>query len=106
LAPDVRRDDLWLQEPTGDRYWLSEYRTAAGLVQFRCGLILHFIEATGTAGIEVYETVPTVWVGEHWAMTAHGVGFGRYHDIRFVEPTVRERLAILDVVNDLVRQRR
>jgi hypothetical protein len=52
----------------------------------------------------VYEVVPTVWVGEHWAMSAHGIGFGRYHDIRFVEPTVKDRVDALDIVDQLLRE--
>jgi hypothetical protein len=105
LAEEVRRNDLLLEEQTGDGYWPSEYATAAGTVRFRCGLILHFADAVNAATIEVYETVPSVWVGEHWALTAHGVGFGRYHDIRFVEPTMQERVRILDLIDTIINER-
>jgi hypothetical protein len=88
-----------LEEATGDFYWPSEYRTiggAEGQVPFRCGVILHLVPGESTTEIQVYEMVPTVWVGEHWALSAHGVGFGRYHDIRFVEPTVTDRVKALE----------
>jgi hypothetical protein len=99
LAPELRRDDLLLEEPTGDAYWPSEYATPDGPVRFRCALIVHLAGIpTGTA-IEIYEKVPTVWVGEHWALATHGIGFGRYHDIRFVEPTMDERLRLLDLID-------
>jgi hypothetical protein len=103
LAPGERSSDLLLEEPTGDVYWPSEYETRAGPVQFRCGFILHVVRSAPlSTELQVFELVPTAWVGEHWAMTAHGVGFGRYHDIRFVEPTVTERLAVLDLVDRML----
>jgi hypothetical protein len=37
-------------------------------------------------------------------MSAHGIGFGRYHDIRFVEPTVKDRVDALDIVDQLLRE--
>jgi hypothetical protein len=102
LEPTARARDVLLEEPTGDVYWLSEYATAQGAVKFHCGLILHFADAgTGTT-IEVYEKVPTIWVGEHWAFAMHGVGFGRFHAIRFAEPTVRDRIQTLDLIDRLV----
>jgi len=39
-----------------------------------------------------------VWVGEHWAMAAHGIGFGRYHDIRFVGPTTKDRQDLVSLL--------
>ena len=49
--------------------------------------------------MQVYELVPSVWVGEHWAFAAHGVGVGRYDDIRFVEPTVNDRVKTLELLD-------
>jgi hypothetical protein len=106
LPPELRRSDLLLDEQTGDAYWPSEYATASGPIRFRCGLIVHFGAAARGARIEVYETVPTVWVGEHWAFSAHGIGFGRYHDIRFVEPTMAEREHTLDLIDRILDERR
>jgi hypothetical protein len=103
LYPADRQHDVLIQEPTGDLYWPSVYATAEGPVQFRCGFILHFVDrpAAGTE-IQIYEVVPTVWVGEHWAMSAHGVGFGRYHDIRFVEPTTKDRNDLFDLLDHIL----
>jgi len=93
-------NDLVLREATEDRYWLSEYEANGRPVRFHCALIIHFIERSPTTTeVQVFELVPTVWVGEKWAMSREGPGFGRYHDIRFVEPTVRERVAVLDLVS-------
>jgi hypothetical protein len=35
----------------------------------------------------------------------HGVGFGRVHDIRFVEPTVRDRIRVLDLIDEIIKRR-
>jgi hypothetical protein len=100
LAPADRENDLVLREPTGDRYWLSEYEANGRAAPFHCGLIIHFVERTrGTTEVQVFEVVPTVWVGEHWAMSREGPGFGKYHDIRFVEPTVKDRVAVLELID-------
>lgn len=104
LAHAERTNDLVLLEATGDRYWLSEYEANGRPVQFHCGLIVHFVEPTpGTTEVEVFEVVPTVWVGEHWAWGKEGFGLGRYHDIRFVEPTVRDREAVLQFIDSILK---
>ena len=102
LTPAEQANDLVLREATGDRYWLSEYEAKGRPVPFHCGLIIHFIEhGSSTTEVQVYEVIPTVWVGEHWAMSKEGLGFGKYHDIRFVDPTVRDRVAVLDFVEGM-----
>jgi hypothetical protein len=101
LAASDKMNDLWLQEAR-DFYWHSEYTTLDAVdkaLPFRCGLILHLVpHGPSSTEIQIYETAPTVRVGEHWALTAHGVGFGRYHDIRFVEPTVTDRVRALEML--------
>jgi len=106
LDPPTRSNDLWVEDPIGDTYWLSEYAGPNGPVRFRCGFVLHFVEAAASTTIEAYETVPEVWAGEHWAWAMHGVGFGRFHDIRFVEPTVQDRVRVLDLVDEIIKKRR
>ena len=98
LTPAEQANDLVLREATGDRYWLSEYEAKGRPVPFHCALIIHFVEHGATTEVQVFEVVPTVWVGEHWAMSKEGPGFGKYHDIRFVDPTVRDRVAVLDFI--------
>jgi len=106
LAPADRAHDLLLREPTGDVYWLSDYALAGdegAPVKFHCGLIVHFVpHEPSFTEIQIYEMVPTVWVGEHWAFSKHGPGFGRYHDIRFVEPSVADRVRTLDLLDRLL----
>lgn len=105
LPPPTRTNDLWVEEPIGDTYWLSEYEGPEGPVRFRCGFILHFIDATAGTTIEAYESVPEIWAGEHWAWAMHGIGFGRFHDIRFVEPTVQDRIRVLDLIDEILKKR-
>jgi hypothetical protein len=104
LTPAEQANDLVLREATGDRYWLSEYEAKGRPVRFHCGLIIHFIDRGPSATeVQVFEVVPTVWVGEHWAMSREGPGFGKYHDIRFVDPTVKDRVVLLDFIAESVR---
>ena len=117
LDPAIRSNDLWIEDPIGETYWLSEYDGPNGTVRFRCGFILHFVETpvdvvsgfsrtiAAKTPIEAYESVPEVWAGEHWAWAMHGIGFGRVRDIRFVEPTVQDRIRVLDVVDAIVKKR-
>jgi hypothetical protein len=104
LPDSARTHDLVLREATGDKYWTSEYETSEGPVRFHCALILHFVPRAPTeTELQVFEVIPTVWVGEHWAMAKEGIGPAKVHDIRFVEPTVRDRLAVLDFVDSILK---
>lgn len=104
LPDSLRARDLILREATGDKYWTSEYRTGDGPIRFRCALIVHFVpHASNQTELQVFEVVPTVWVGEHWTLAKEGIGPAKVHDIRFVEPTVRDRLALLEFVDAVVR---
>lgn len=105
LTSAEQANDLVLREATGDRYWLSEYEAKGRPVPFHCALIIHFVEQGATTEVQVFEVVPTVWVGEHWAMSKEGPGFGKYHDIRFVDPTVRDRVAVLDFIDGVAEDR-
>ena len=100
LPPAARANDLLLE--SSDDYWLSEYEVRGRPVRFRCGFLLHFTERSpNRVEVAVYEIVPTVWVGERWALSRHGVGFGRQRDLRFAEPTVKDRIAVLDLLETL-----
>jgi hypothetical protein len=101
-----RVQDLLIAEPTGDVYWPSEYHTPQGPVKFRCGFIIHF-EGSGPllTEVKVFEQVPEIWVGEQWDLLHHGVGIGKVHDIRFVEPTVKDRLDVLDALTGIIPTR-
>ncbi len=102
LPASLRAEDILIEEPTGDVYWPSEYSTTGGTVKFRCGFILHFARvAPLTTEVQVYEKVPEVWVGEHWDFLHHGIGIGKVHDIRFVEPTVKDRVDMLNLLGGI-----
>ncbi len=106
LPESARRADIVLDDPTGDLYWPSEYAGPDGVVRFHCRFILHPSDnGAGGTTVTAFEVVPTVWVGEHWSMTMHGIGFGRAHDIRFVDPTVLDRVKALDIVSQLLAPR-
>lgn len=102
IPADMRASDLLIEEPTFDYYWTSEYATAAGPVRFRCGFILHFVQPDPlTTEVQAFEKVPEVWAGEHWAVAHHSIGFAKVHDIRAVEPTVKDRVDLLDTLNEI-----
>ena len=104
IPASLRVYDLLIEEPIGDTYWHSEYSMTAGPTQFRCGFVLHFsAESPLATEVQVYEKVPEIWVGEHWELLHHGIGFGKVHDIRFVEPTVKDRLDMLDLLGEIGR---
>jgi hypothetical protein len=104
LPDSARAHDLVFSDATLDKYWASEYETSDGPVRFRCTLIAHFVPRSATeTELQVFELVPTVWVGEHWAMAKEGIGPAKVHDIRFVEPTVRDRRAVLDLVDSILK---
>ena len=103
LTAQDRRRDLLIEEFTGDAYWMSEYVSAGRPARFRTGFIVHFAEeGPRAARLSVFEKVPEVWVGERLAFAMHGIGFGPVHDIRFVEPTVADRVALLDLIQTAV----
>jgi hypothetical protein len=104
IPASLRAHDLLIEEPTFDLYWPSEYSTATGTVKFRCGFILHFAANTLlTTEVQVYEKAPEIWVGEHWGLSRHGIGFGKFHDIRPVEPTVKDRMDMLNLLSEIAR---
>jgi len=108
LPPPDKANDVLLEDATGDLYWSSEYSKADSVnrpVRFHCGFVVHLASrGSSSTEVQIYETVPSVWVGEHWAFTAHGVGIGRYHDIRFVEPTVTDRLKTLEMLDQVLKE--
>ena len=107
MPQDEKVNDVLIQDPTGDVYWDSEYSTVDLVdrpVRFHCGFIVHLVtHGPSSTEVQVYELVPSVWAGKHWAFAAHGVGVGRYHDIRFVEPTVTDRVKTLDLLDRVLK---
>jgi hypothetical protein len=58
------------------------------------------VQASATS-VQVYEQVPQVWAGMYW--TFGHAGPGKYRDIRFVEPTVKDRLELLELLTAVAK---
>src|SRR4029077_7983391 len=103
IAPNLRRNDLLLYEPTGDYYWDSEYWYAGAPARFRCSFIIHVEPASAGTRVEIFEYQPTIWGGERFGFPAHAVLPVRFHDIRPPEPTTADRLDVLQVIEAAVQ---
>jgi hypothetical protein len=106
-GPDARRLDLYLYDLSDD-YYPSEYVWRGDTAPFQTDFVVH-LEPDGPAGasatrIEVLEYRPRVRLGKTLDLRGHhGPGF--YWDIRTVEPTVREREALLALILRLLDPR-
>jgi hypothetical protein len=98
IPPELRAQDLYLYEPTGDYYWESEYFYDGQPAKFRCSFLIH-LEPAGDSGskIEIFEYQPTIWAGEYLGLSGHAILPGMLHDIRAVEATTANRTAILEI---------
>ena len=104
IPPDLRVQDYYLYEPSGDYYWESEYFYNGKPAKFRCGFLIHMEPAriSGTK-VELFEYQPTVWVGEYFGITAHALLPTMLHDIRFVESTTIDRTDLMDLIRKTER---
>ena len=99
IAASLRKDDLYLYEPTGDEYWPSEYFYRGTPAKFRCSFFIHVEPAGDTATrVEIFEYQSEIWVGERFGFSAHAVFPVMFHDIRSVEPTTTDRLEVLSLI--------
>ncbi|HLQ23135.1 MAG TPA: hypothetical protein VK132_08005 [Gemmatimonadales bacterium] len=103
IAPDLRRDDLFLYEPTGDYYWNSEYWYEGAPARFRCSFIIHVEPASAGTRVEIFEYQPTIWVGERFGFSAHAVLPVSFHDIRPAEPTTADRGEVVKLIEAAVQ---
>ena len=92
----LRAQDFYLYEPSGDYYWDSEYFYAGQPAKFRCSFLIH-LEPGGssTTKVEIFEYQPTIWVGEYLGMSAHAILPTMLHDIRSAESTTVDRKNLL-----------
>ena len=99
IPANLRKNDFYLYEPTGDEFWASEYSYRGQPARFRSSFLIH-VEPTQTASarVEIFEYQPQIWVGERFGFSAHAVQPGTFHDIRFVEPTTSDRLEVLSLI--------
>ena len=99
IPAELRARDLYLYEPLGDYFWDSEYFYKGQAAKFRCSFLIH-LEAAKDSGarVEIFEYQPTIWVGEYLGLSAHAILPAMLHDIRFVQPTTKDRVEVLRLV--------
>jgi hypothetical protein len=99
IPAQLRAQDFYLYEPSGDFYWDSEYFYAGQPAKFRCSFLIH-LEAAGTSTtkVEIFEYQPTIWVGEYLGMSAHAIFPTMLHDIRSAESTTVDRKNLLAMI--------
>jgi hypothetical protein len=97
-----RADDLYLFDPIGT-FWKSEYEANGAPVPFHCNFVVHLANR-GTSHTEIFaiEHAPTVNAGRRFFLLGHeGPGF--YDDLRIVQPTNRDREALLRLLETHVK---
>jgi hypothetical protein len=103
IPASLRKDDLYLYEPTGDEYWSSEYSYRGQPAKFRCSFLIHIEPAGGTATrLDIFEYQPEIWVGKRFGFSAHAILPVRFYDIRLVEPTTSDRVELLELIQKSV----
>ena len=103
VPPEARRHDLRLQWVT-DVFWPAEGYVYEGRpAKFTTNFLVHFeaVDESATA-IEIFELLPTIWVGRKFGVGAHGPG--RFRDYRNAEQSLGERTDLLDFIRDLIRE--
>jgi len=100
IAPALRSRDLYLNEPSFEEWWESEYVVDGQQAKFRSAFLIH-LEPAGGAGtrLEIFEYQPTLWAGERLGFSAHALPVPVWlHDIRFVDSTTRDREEVLRLI--------
>jgi len=99
IPPQLRTQDVYLYEPTGDYYWESEYIYKGQPAKFRCSFLIH-LEPAGESStkVEIFEYQPILWAGEYFGLSAHAVLPTMLHDIRPAEATTKDRQALLTMI--------
>lgn len=99
IPPANRRRDFYLYDPSGDYYWDSEYLYKNAQAKFHCSFLIHLEPADAShTTVEIFEYQPYIWAGEYFGFSAHAILPTMLHDIRPVEPTTKERRAILAMI--------
>lgn len=101
IPAELRTRDLYLYEPSGDYFWESEYFYQGQAAKFRCSFLIHLEPAkeSGTR-VEIFEYQPTIWVGEYFGMSAHGVLPSMLLDIRPAQATTVDRKQVLQMIQE------
>jgi hypothetical protein len=82
-----------------DYYWKSEYFYKGEPTLFNTDFLIHLRPDGAGTVVEVIEFIPRIWVGKSFDPMGHA-GPGMYYDIRFVEPTTRDRRLLLDAIRE------
>ena len=99
LPSELRTQDLYLYEPSGDYYWDSEYFYNGQPAKFRCSFLIHLEPAENTSTrVEIFEYQPTIWVGKYLGLSAHALLPTMLYDIRPVEVTTTDRKEVLAII--------
>lgn len=108
IPRNLRKSDFYLAEPTGDFYWFSEYYYNGRPAKFRCSFIIHLEPQDDFhTKIEVFEYLPTIWVGEKFGWSAHtGPVPGFFYDIRSAEATTLDRVELLKRIQEAMAKPR
>ncbi len=100
LPSERRREDIFL-ENLGASFWISEYVVDGKPAPFSCSFILH-LEPDGDqrTRVVVLEYQPRVDVGSKIDLTHHG--FVLVPDLQIVPPTTRDRVEVLERVQNVI----
>jgi hypothetical protein len=100
VPPQLRTQDVYLYEPTGDYFWESEYFYKGRPARFRCSFLIHLEPAEKSmTRVEIFEYQPVIWVGEYFGLSAHALLPTILHDIRSAETTTADRKTILTMIH-------
>ena len=101
IAPELRRNDFYLHEVTGDEYWPSEYLYRGQPAKFRCSFFIHLEPVSGSQmRLEIFEYQPMIWAGEKLGMSAHAILPTMLHDIRSAQATTADRVEVVTMIRD------
>lgn len=100
ISSSSKSDGFYLYEPSGDYYWNSEYYYQNKPAPFRTGFIIHIESVTNNqTKIQIFELLPEIRVGNYIGFGGHsGLLPGKFWDIRQVEPTISDKIDLLNVI--------
>jgi hypothetical protein len=100
IPAPLRSRDLYLNEPSLEHWWESEYFADGERAKFHCAFLIHLEPAGSTdTRIEIFEYQPTIWAGERLGFSPHALPVPVWlHDIRFVDTTTTDRTEVLRLI--------
>ena len=106
IPAPLRSRDLYLNEPSLEHWWESEYFADGQRAKFHCAFLIHLEPAsTGGTRIEIFEYQPTIWAGERLGFSPHALPVPVWlHDIRFVDATTTDREEVLRLIEGTLQK--